>query len=66
MVSFYISLASLLTVRDRSEALPKGVVIEQRFEDKYPQLVSDSINAMHEWAKKCLQGKFQWQGHFWC
>ncbi|KAJ7829737.1 hypothetical protein B0H14DRAFT_3465406 [Mycena olivaceomarginata] len=38
-----------------SEALPKGVVIEQRFEDKYPQLVSDSINTMYEWAKKGLQ-----------
>jgi hypothetical protein len=63
MVSFHISLASLLTVRDRSEALPKGVVIEQRFEDKYPQLVSDSINAMYEWAKKGLQGKFKWRGH---
>ncbi|KAJ7342928.1 hypothetical protein DFH08DRAFT_811261 [Mycena albidolilacea] len=35
-----------------SEALPKGVVIEQRFEDKYPQLVSDSINTMYQWAKK--------------
>ncbi|KAJ7717435.1 hypothetical protein B0H14DRAFT_3521962 [Mycena olivaceomarginata] len=38
-----------------SEVLPKGVVIKQRFEDKYPQLVSDSINAMYEWVKKGLQ-----------
>ncbi|KAJ7847134.1 hypothetical protein B0H14DRAFT_3453984 [Mycena olivaceomarginata] len=38
-----------------SEALPKGVVIEQRFEDKYPQLVSDSINTMYAWVKKGLQ-----------
>ncbi|KAJ7812258.1 hypothetical protein B0H14DRAFT_2605892 [Mycena olivaceomarginata] len=38
-----------------SEALPKGIVIEQRFEDKYPQLVSDSINTMYEWAKNGLQ-----------
>jgi hypothetical protein len=38
----------LLTVRDRAEALPKGVVIEQWFEDKYHQLASDSINAMYE------------------
>ncbi|KAJ7895873.1 hypothetical protein B0H14DRAFT_2558346 [Mycena olivaceomarginata] len=38
-----------------SEALPKAVTIEQRFEDKYPQLVSDSINTMYQWAKKGLQ-----------
>ncbi|KAJ6484558.1 hypothetical protein DFH09DRAFT_1339991 [Mycena vulgaris] len=37
------------------EALPKGVDIRQRFEDQYPQLVTNSINAMYAWAKKPLQ-----------
>ncbi|KAJ7024595.1 hypothetical protein C8F04DRAFT_1270136 [Mycena alexandri] len=37
------------------EALPNGLQVHQRFEEQYPQLTTNYINAMHAWAKQPLQ-----------
>ncbi|KAJ7021732.1 hypothetical protein C8F04DRAFT_1195129 [Mycena alexandri] len=37
------------------EALPQGLHVHQRFEDQYPKVTTNFINAMHGWAKQPLQ-----------
>ncbi|KAJ7191707.1 hypothetical protein GGX14DRAFT_406948 [Mycena pura] len=41
--------------QNRAEAVPKDIHTREAFEDRYGQLVKDSVNGMHAWSEKALK-----------